>query len=324
MRIVDHNREEIAARQRTLVLAAGAAALLAFGAALLVGARRDARRLTRVGDALEELASGALDIRVADRGRDHIGAVARMIERASEAVGRDRQRLASLRHLEAWQEGARRQAHELRTPLTVVRLELDRLEEAGVAVGPSPALERSLAEVRAEVRRLEERVQRFATFARLPVPCREVQDLRELLGDFACTFADAWPGLGLATRLPEAACPAAVDRGMIREVLVNLCENSHRALAGAPGTVTFDVHRAEGSNWVHVDVADDGPGVARDVRGRVFEPYVTTAAPGQGMGLGLSICRKILLDHGGDLELLESAPGATFRLLLPAEGPCRG
>jgi C4-dicarboxylate-specific signal transduction histidine kinase len=70
-------------------------------------------------------------------------------------------------------------------------------------------------------------------------------------------------------------------------------------------------------------VADDGPGVAPDLRGRLFEPYTTSRRIGEGMGLGLAIARKILLDHGGDLELLAaSAAGTTFRLhlRLAAEG----
>jgi histidine kinase len=55
------------------------------------------------------------------------------------------------------------------------------------------------------------------------------------------------------------------------------------------------------------------------MRGRIFEPYTTTRKIGEGMGLGLAICRKILLDHGGDLELVADAgPGATFRLTFPA------
>jgi len=65
-------------------------------------------------------------------------------------------------------------------------------------------------------------------------------------------------------------------------------------------------------------VADDGPGIPEEVRPRVFEPYVTTRQPGEGMGLGLAIAKKILLDHGGDLEVLaSSAAGVTFRLSLP-------
>ena len=324
LRIVDHNRAEIARRQQMLLLVAGAVALVAFGAALLVGARRDARRLQHVGAALAELAAGGRDIRLSDHRRDHIGVVARMIERTSDAIARDRQRLATLGHLAAWQEATRRQSHELRTPLTVARLEIGRAEERLGAGAPAAEVARSLSEVRAEIQRLDQLVQRFAAFAKLPVPDLQPHDLRELVEDFVTTFADAWPGLRLVRRVPESACPVCVDHPMIRQVLVNVCDNSARALAGRPGTITFTVPTPESATWRFLEVADDGPGIAAEVRRRVFEPYVTTAAPGEGMGLGLAISRKILLDHGGDLELVPSAAGATFRLLLPAEASCAG
>jgi two-component system, NtrC family, nitrogen regulation sensor histidine kinase NtrY len=324
LRIVDHNRAEIAARQQTLVLGAGAVALAAFGGALLVAARRDARRLQRVGSALAELAAGGRDIRLSDLRGDHIGIVARMIERTSDAMARDRQRLATLRHLAAWQEAARRQAHELRTPLTVARLEIGRAEERLAAGPPAPELARSLAEVRAEIQRVDRLVQRFASFAKLPAPDLRRLDLREIVEDFVSGFADAWPGLELERRAPEGAHPVCVDRAMLRQVLVNLCDNSARSLAGRSGTVTFTLTPADPSPWRVLEVADDGPGIAAELRARVFEPYVTTAAPGEGMGLGLAISRKIMLDHGGDLELASSQSGATFRLLLPREASCAG
>lgn len=66
---------------------------------------------------------------------------------------------------------------------------------------------------------------------------------------------------------------------------------------------------------VALDVSDDGHGIAESLRDRVFDPYVTTQEVGEGMGLGLSISRKILLDHGGDLQLLAtSETGTTFRI----------
>ena len=324
LRIVDHNREELASRQQTLVLAATVVALLAFGTTLLVGARRDTRRLRRLGEALAGLAAGERGLRLADRGRDHIGVVARMIERASDVIARDRQRLASLRHLASWQEAARRQAHELRTPLTVARLELDRLQEGLTGTALPEATLRSFAELRAEMQRVEGLVSCFAAFARLPVPDRRPQDVRDLVREFAATFTDAWPGLSLEAVVPETACTAQVDRAMIRQVLVNLCENSARALAGRPGRVRLAVRGRGDAGGVTVEVADDGPGLAVAVRDRVFEPYVTTAPPGQGMGLGLAISRKILLDHGGDLELIDAPRGAAFRLVLPGEGTCLG
>ncbi len=321
LRIVDLNRQALSERHQTLVVAAAAMALLGLGAVLALGARRDAGRLRRLEEALARLAAGTLEIRIADRGRDHIGVIARMIERTSDMVSRDRQRLACLRHLASWQEAARRQAHELRTPLTVARLELDRLEER---LGSESRREvgESLEEVRTEMQRLERLVQQFASFAKLSPPERRAEDAGALVRDFVSTFADAWPTLALVARTPETVATAPFDRAMIRQVLVNLCENSAKALAGRHGTATLTVHPPGRTAIMAIEVADDGPGVAPEIGQRLFEPYVTTAAPGEGMGLGLAISRKILLDHGGDLELVDSAVGATFRLVLPMGTPC--
>ena len=75
--------------------------------------------------------------------------------------------------------------------------------------------------------------------------------------------------------------------------------------------MTFSVHAGK---EVTVDVTDTGPGVAPEIRNRLFEPYTTTRGIGEGMGLGLAISKKILLDHGGDLDYI---PDATFRLTFP-------
>jgi signal transduction histidine kinase len=137
------------------------------------------------------------------------------------------------------------------------------------------------------------------------------------------------------------------DRDLLRQVLVNLCDNSSQALAAASGgeaaanggaavrgTVTFTLTpdgrpgRGGATGWrdrtsssvVALEVADDGPGIPGAVLPRLFEPYATTRRVGEGMGLGLAISRKILLDHGGDLELARtSAAGSVFRLLLPCD-----
>jgi two-component system nitrogen regulation sensor histidine kinase NtrY len=176
--------------------------------------------------------------------------------------------------------------------------------------------------VRDEIQRLDGLVQRFASFAKLPAPDLRPHDLRQLVDEFVTTFADAWPGLGLARSLPETECPVCVDRAMLRQVLVNLCDNSARALVGRRGTVTLSLPAPGSAPWQVLEVKDDGPGIAAELLTRVFEPYVSTAPSGEGMGLGLAISRKILLDHGGDLELLPSAAGATFRLLLPRGATC--
>src|SRR5207247_9354822 len=69
---------------------------------------------------------------------------------------------------------------------------------------------------------------------------------------------------------------------------------------------------------ISLEVADSGPGIPLDVQGRIFEPFFTTNPQGEGTGLGLSLCRRTLEEHGGTITVdSEVGHGATFRLELP-------
>lgn len=315
LRILEHNRRTIASRVELALTSLVAATLLLVAVTVAVRQARDARRLHRLEGALDQLARGGSVAALADRRRDSIGTVAAMVERVSLAVGSERQRLETLKHLAVWQEAARRQAHELRAPLTTARLEVDRA--AGqVAGGDGAAARASLADAVAELERLRVAIEHFAAFARLPAPRLHEDDLADVALDFAEVFATAWPGVRLTVET-AGICPVRLDRPLLRQVLLNLCDNAARALGERGGTVVLRAQRLAG-RWVSLDVVDDGPGVAAELRDRLFEPYATTAPLGQGSGLGLAISRKVMLDHGGDLELLDVAPGACFRMRLPA------
>ncbi|HYG65643.1 MAG TPA: HAMP domain-containing sensor histidine kinase [Thermoanaerobaculia bacterium] len=317
LRIVEHNRAEIVRRYEMVLLAAVGGVLLAAGGVQVARQRRQERRLQRLRDALVALAAGGEGLEVGVGGRDTLGRIAGMVEDISRAVARDRRRLASLNHLSAWQEAARRHAHEMKTPLTAAHLELQRLQRDGASAAEVRQAAASLAE---ELERLARFTRHFTSFARLPRPRLGEHDLGEAVAEFAAAFAWAWPGLtlNLQTSLPAAApVRAAFDREMLRQVLVNLCDNSARALSEAGREGNVEIRIMETADAAILEVADDGPGIPPAVRPTLFEPYVTTRAVGEGMGLGLAISRKILLDHGGDLELVETAtPGAVFRLTL--------
>jgi C4-dicarboxylate-specific signal transduction histidine kinase len=320
LRILEHNRAEITRRWELIVLAAVGGVLLAAGGAHLVRQGRLDARIERLRMALVALSAGQEDLTIGDRGRDTLGRIAAMIEETSRAMARDRKRLAYLKNLSVWQETARRHAHEMRTPLTAARLELERLER--LLGEDQPEARQVAASVAEELNRLGRFTQQFTSFARLPRPRLDVHDLGGVVEEFVRTFATAWPDLTLRF---EPAGPAghplavAVDRDMLRQVLVNLCDNSALAIRAAGqerGTVTLRL--GESGRGAVLDVSDDGPGIAPDIQGRVFEPYVTTRQVGEGMGLGLAISKKILLDHDGDLEILESSPaGTAFRLSFP-------
>src|SRR5258708_3645768 len=134
-----------------------------------------------------------------------------------------------------------------------------------------------------------------------------------MLNDFCGMFKNAWPNLTLRVVAAEGVMVSA-DRDLLRQVLVNLVTNSANATTGE-GSVTFSVTRA--GERVLIDISDTGIGIPPSIQSRIFEPYVTTRKIGYGMGLGLAISRKVLLDHGGDLNLLSSSSaGTTFRLTL--------
>jgi two-component system nitrogen regulation sensor histidine kinase NtrY len=323
LQVLQYSRGEIVRRYEGALLGAVGVLFVAAGSAWAWGQTRQQRRLARLQSALTELAAGRTDVRVGGRRRrrDLIGRIGRMVERTSRVMARDRRRLASLENLAAWQEAARRHAHEMRTPLTAARLELGRVRDLAGGIAEPAAREELLRlqeSVTQELERLGAFTGRFTSFARLPSPAPAWHDLARLAGELLDLFAAAWPELTLRLVPPGRPVPALVDPEMLRMVLVNLGDNSALALreAGRRGTLTLSFPPVpEGAA---LDVTDDGPGVRQELRERLFEPYTTSRRIGEGMGLGLAIARKILLDHGGDLELLQtSAEGSSFRLVLP-------
>lgn len=330
MKILEHNREELARRYEQVLLALFLGTIALATGSVLWQRRRDEDRLERLRLALADLAAGRTDLHLGKLGGGTLGRIAGMVEETSRRMARDRRRLRSLENLSAWQEAARRHAHEMKTPLTGARLELERLD--GMVGTPDQRDEArdAVRSVRQELERLGRFTREFTSFARLPRPSLGQVDLAELVSAFVDAFAGAWDNLRL--ELPASDGDGAIepgprvlaDRDMLRQVLVNLCDNSSLALAsrepasdGAePGRIAFSWGVDGDQAWL--EVADDGPGVDPSLAERIFEPYVTTRTIGEGMGLGLAICRKILLDHGGDLELVrDGRPGAVFRLGLP-------
>jgi signal transduction histidine kinase len=219
-----------------------------------------------------------------------------------------RERRQYLDRLEAWQQASRRHAHEIKGPLTALRLELDRFVEAR----GSPEASRIQESIQEELTRLTAYTREFSSFGALAAPVLREHSLRRLIDEFCETFAGAWPNLELLVAPSSSDATVCADGDMLRQVLVNLCANSAHAVDGR-GVVTFVIRR-EGGHAL-LDVSDTGTGIPEELRRRIFDPYVTTRRIGEGMGLGLAISRKIMIDHGGDLSLMETSPtGATFRL----------
>jgi signal transduction histidine kinase len=130
-------------------------------------------------------------------------------------------------------------------------------------------------------------------------------------------FAGRWPTISLDVRADgEAEWP--FDRDQIHQAIWALLQNA--AEAAAPGTADKAlVSLAVGASGpaMHIDVRDNGAGVATDDVVRIFRPFHSTKA--EGTGIGLSLAQQIALSHGGSLDLLPGRP-TTFRLVEPRAG----
>jgi two-component system NtrC family sensor kinase len=133
-----------------------------------------------------------------------------------------------------------------------------------------------------------------------------------------CRHQVQMAGAKVETTLADALPAVRGNSNQLRQVLLNLVLNAGQAMADSPVrqlTVTT-ARAAEGG--VELRVADTGPGIAEEVRAKLFKPFFTTKRRGQGTGLGLSVSRSIIEAHRGTIRV-ESAPGqgATFIIRLP-------
>ena len=169
-------------------------------------------------------------------------------------------------------------------------------------------------------------VQNLLDFARARPAERLPTHLRPLVDSVLVlqSYSFGKGGLQVVLDIPDDLPPILVDRAQMQQVLINLTVNAAQAIhdSGTGGTLRIaaaTVERLKGWPVVRIEVSDDGPGVAADLRDRLFVPFVTSKAPGKGTGLGLSVSLGIVAGHGGTLQH-EPGPGgagATFVIELP-------
>jgi len=309
--------------QKSYVAAFGAVMAVFAAAAAAAGLLLSRRTTRRIGDlvaAVRELARGNLEVQVeGGSGRDELAGLARAFNAMVREVREGRDRIVYLEKISGWQEVARRLAHEIKNPLTPIQLAFQQVEARfrGSAAAADPGLSRLVAEaslvVREEIATLERLVGEFSAFARLP----DVRPEPAELGAFAEEFLRSSPQVAEAADVDlarEGDCPVRLDRTLMRQVLANLLRNAEEAARPARARVHLAV-RPSGERAL-LAVADEGPGIPPEVRPRVFDPYFTTRR--EGTGLGLAIVRKIVLQHGGDVEVGgRPGGGALFTVSLP-------
>jgi two-component system, LuxR family, sensor kinase FixL len=210
-------------------------------------------------------------------------------------------------------------AHEVAQPMSAAKNYLFALKLAMARPQPDGGrkLEELVSKVDAEIDRASGILGRLRNFMRKAPPTRSTHDLNEIVHEAAvlASTGAARLGIRLAFDLAPARPKAIVDKVQVQQVMVNLVRNAIDALETSNDRLIRVRTRDEPTGLV-VEVADTGPGLPDSVLARLFEPFTTTKK--DGMGLGLSISRRIMEGHGGALEA-ENQPGggALFRMRLP-------
>jgi two-component system sensor histidine kinase HydH len=294
-----------------------AGVVLGFGVAQ--GVARSIRRLrVQIRDAAGKLGPDLPEIVLTEVG-DFQGLhaeIGRLTERIEQVVGtlhrREREVLRA-EQMAAVGQLAAGVAHEIRNPLTAIKMLVQTGMEEG---GTLPADD--LRVIEAEVRRMERLLQMFLDFARPPKAERRRTDLGPLLESVVGLIRGRAEKQRVAVRveLPAAGVTVTADPEQLRQVFVNLSLNALDAMPTG-GTLTLTARHLSTSQ-TQIEVSDTGPGIAKAVLPRLFEPFVSTKDT--GLGLGLVISQRIVEDHGGTIAAVNRvSSGASFFVSLPAE-----
>ncbi|HVC44345.1 MAG TPA: ATP-binding protein [Candidatus Binataceae bacterium] len=214
-------------------------------------------------------------------------------------------------------------AHELNNPLAVVSSRIE-LIMATAEPGLSAQTREDLEVVHRNARRASQIAAELLNSARQrPVERRPV-NLNDLVEETLRNFREQMRrvGVSIAVALAPGLAPIKGDRIALEQVLINLLANASDAMAAGGGTLRIEGHALpDRPGFAQLSVSDTGCGIMPDALGHIFDVFYTTKATGTGLGLWL--CRRIMLEHQGRIDVRsEVGCGTTFTITLPlAEVP---
>ncbi|MFC1461978.1 ATP-binding protein [Verrucomicrobiota bacterium] len=249
----------------------------------------------------------------------------RELEKSNRELKEATAQLIQAEKLSALGELAAGVAHELNQPLNVIKiicqsitrdLQKERYEEG--------TLRRDLPDILDQVGKMAQVIDHMRIFSRRAegLPMEHV-DLNILLeGAFKFLGQQLMDhGIQVVKNFAPDLPSVIGDPIRLEQVFMNLITNARTVLedSGASDrTIVVRTYRVKNEDAIRTDIADNGPGVSKDITEKIFQPFFTTKEPGKGTGLGLSVASKIIEEHKGSIRLISTpGDGATFTVILP-------
>ncbi|MHB2169199.1 sensor histidine kinase NtrY-like [Alsobacter sp. R-9] len=235
--------------------------------------------------------------------------------------------LVSAQRTAAWADVARRIAHEIKNPLTPIQLSAERIRRkyGKVITTDREVFDQCTDTIVRQVDDIKRMVDEFSSFARMPKPQPDDDDLAAVVRQVLFLMRVGHPDIVFDEDIPEARMVARFDRRLVSQAVTNIVKNAAESVGAVPedergqGRIVVSIKRIDGR--LVIDVSDNGKGFPAEHRQRLLEPYMTTREG--GTGLGLAIVGKIMEEHGGGIELLDNPEvprGALVRLWMPEGG----
>ena len=213
-------------------------------------------------------------------------------------------------------------AHEIRNPLTGINSYLYTLREltADTRLGHDERdhLGLIMDSMQAASNKIEGVIKRVLDFARPHPPQQAAVDLNQVVDETLKLTATTLRkrGVSVTRELSDPLPPCRADQRLIEQVLLNLTDNAAKSMMETKEEKTILVSTSVRKNKLILTVSDSGPGIPAERRAQIFEPFFTTRA--DGSGIGLCMAQRIVMDHGGAIQV-DTSPlgGAEFRIELP-------
>ncbi|MFW0776871.1 MAG: ATP-binding protein [Rickettsiales bacterium] len=229
--------------------------------------------------------------------------------------------LVSAQRTAAWADVARRVAHEIKNPLTPIQLSAERIKKKYLPhiTEDKESFVRYVDTISKHVGDIGKMVEEFVSFARMPTPIFKDEDIASILKKAVFSAQVSNQAIDYETLLPAQPINFNCDERQITQIFTNLLKNAAEAIdsrlakapASAKGRITVTLEQEDGN--INIVVADNGIGFPEGEINKMMEPYVTTRA--KGMGLGLSIVRKIVEDHKGRINIGNNKNGGAKVML---------
>lgn len=301
-------RQRIDMLRRNIIVIWFLSMLTGLGLTYLM-ARRILEPVRTLDLAAGEIARGNYDFRVPEQSADELGRLANTFNAMCASIRSARDELIRQERIATIGRMSTSLVHDLRNPLAAIYGGAEMLVDDELSTAQ---VKRLAANIYKSSRRIQELLQDLVEVAKGKASKTELCRLRDVV---AAAFDAYAPVAETQSVTVEIDIPDAIeiplDRSRIERVFVNMMNNSLEAM---PGGGSLHISAKPDGDSVLIEVEDSGPGIADEIAGRLFQPFVS-AGKKNGLGLGLALSRQTVLDHGGDLWVA-SLPGHGARFLV--------